>query len=425
MKITFLSAFDKMGGAAIAARRLFYALKKRSINVAFLVQFKTGGDDQVKTPLYAKADRFIHYSFLAVEIFIFSFFRKSKREQYKFSTGLLGRNIASTKLVRESDIIHLHWINQGFLSLKGIEKLFRLNKPIVWTLHDMWAFTGGCHYSEQCLNFEEACGNCFLLKKPNPNDLSHRIWNKKSRFFNPAQNITVVACSDWLQSQAKKSSLFRDFNVVSIPNPIDVEKYRPLDKEAVRKELNLEAGKKYILAGAANITNYYKGFSFLLASMRALKRDHPGSKEEVEVLLFGKTDPVTLEKIPYAYRYFSYLSAEDDIINLYNASSVFSLPSLQDNLPNMVVESLSCGVPVVAFNTGGIPQLVDHLQTGYLAEYRSAEDFAKGLYYVLYESDYQALSKNARQKAVTNYSEEAVTSKYMDVYQKALENHGT
>ena len=175
-------------------------------------------------------------------------FEKNKSVRFQFSPAIAGKDISTHPWVQEADIIHLHWFNQGFLSLDGLDKLFMLNKPVVWTLHDMWAFTGGCHYSGECSEYVENCGHCPFLRSRHAGDLSYTIHQKKKKIWKKT-NLNPVACSKWLGSLAKESSLLRGKNISSISNPINTDQFKPVDIFEARKKLNLPLDKKLLLFG--------------------------------------------------------------------------------------------------------------------------------------------------------------------------------
>ena len=198
----------------------------------------------------------------------------------------------------------MHWINFGFISIYSLEKLFKLNKPIVWTLHDMWAFTGGCHHSGDCENYQMACGNCEqYLKNPAENDLSNQIWQRKNTIFKPEfiNKTTIVGCSEWLANRAKKSSLLKGFSVKAIPNPLDISLFSPQNKAEARQKLGLPIDKKLILFVAAKISVIWKGFIYFQEALEILKAQTIAGGEpynqEIELIILGESDEETIKKL--------------------------------------------------------------------------------------------------------------------------------
>jgi glycosyltransferase involved in cell wall biosynthesis len=350
--------------------------------------------------------------------FIF-FHEKDKSVRFAFSTANAGTSIADHPLVKDADVLHLHWTNSGFLSVEDITALLATGKPIVWTLHDMWAFTGGCHYSDDCTYFTAQCGNCFFLSDAGDNDISHKGWLRKSVMYAAAKNITFVPCSKWLGSVAAKSSLIKNFKIKPIPNPIDVDVFSPHDKIAMREHWGINPFAQIILFGAANINDRRKGISYLIDALHHLKNDYPQSVF-MEVVIFGKNKHLDVKQLPFRTYEYSTINEEKELAELYSLADVFVTPSLEDNLPNTVMEAMACGTPVVAFNTGGLPEMVDHMHNGYLAKFKSSEDIAMGICEVINGGKTAIMRENARQKVLDNYTNATVAKQYIEVYQSAL-----
>ncbi len=436
MKILLLNTDDFTGGAAIACRRLLKALLTYTdVQTQMLVQESKSGQEgviQLNNSWFAKKIAFLRF---VAERLYFLFSEKSKEVRFSFNPAKFGIDISDNQYVIDSDIIHLHWINFGFLSIDSIKKLAETNKPIVWTLHDMWAFTGGCHHSKECENYQKSCGNCEqFLKSPSPTDLSNQIWQEKMLAFSKA-NLTIITCSEWLGNRAKKSSLLQNIRVESIPNPIDVQVFHPIDKTLARQKFNLSEDKKYILFAAMRVDAVGKGFAYFSEALSMLdarlsKFGNQTSNIEhrtsnIEILIFGQAQASDFESLPFKVNMLGRLSDLATIAQAYSAASVFVIPSLEENLPNTIMESMACGTPVVGFDVGGIPEMIDHQTNGvppngYLSKYKSAEDLADGIFWILYQSDYQSLCNNSRKKVLENYSEEVVAERYKKVYESLL-----
>ncbi|MDG5799336.1 glycosyltransferase family 4 protein [Marinilabiliaceae bacterium ANBcel2] len=420
MRIVHVNRSDIKGGAAIAASRIVKSIKDLGFDTSFLVARKESFENikttvPVASNLYRKT--LLQYYF-AKELFYFIPKEKNRSARFAWSAAKYGFDISTHPLIQSADIIHLHWINQGYLSLTSLHKLFKLNKPVVWTLHDMWSFTGGCHYAGECDNYTIECGNCQFLKICKSDDLSfyhHRI--KREIYLN-INKIAFVPCSKWLAEKASNSSLIKDHQIKAIPNPIDIDIYRSLDKNHARRELGLPLNKKLVLFGAANISDGRKGFDLLIRSLQLLKKR--GSYNEAELLLFGKTPSGVQNRLPLNAHIMGYISDKETLIKLFNAADIFALPSLEDNLPNTVMESLACGTPVVAFNTGGVPEMIDHKKSGYLARIADYYDFASGMEFLLSNSEELNMHVNARDTILEKYSPAVVAQKYIDLYSSLL-----
>lgn len=419
MKVVHLSSSDLSGGASIACKRISDALRLMGIDSHLLVQKKISNDPTIITTTQGLLSKLkLNLRILLDEGFIRLF---TNQERGRFSDPKIGLDISNHPLVNESDIINLHWINGGFLSLNSLKKLGALNKPIVWTLHDMWAFTGGCHYSLECEKFWSECKNCPTLKNSGEKDLSNKIFYQKKFFEN--MNITIVTCSKWLMHEAKKSALVGNLKVENIPNPLNTDVYKPADRKIAREKLGLNENRFYILFGAMNIVDVRKGFDKLLQSLKKLSEELPESKNEIEILIFGKANEKLLNNIPYKRHYFGNLKNEDDIVAVYNSADIFVAPSVQDNLPNTVLESLSCGTPVVAFDVGGFPDMIDHLKNGFLAKSGSSEDLAEGIrWYLTNKQDYTNQSTYARNKVEMYFNQTEIANKYINLYRSLIQD---
>jgi glycosyltransferase involved in cell wall biosynthesis len=423
MKITIISTYDTFGGASISGLRLHQAFLKNGVESSMLVQEKKSNLTTIKTVSnnwFQAKKSFLRF---ALDRLQFWFYEKSKEVRFVFSTALIGIDISEYKVVKEAQVLHLFWINFGFLSLDSIKKLGETNKPIIWNLQDMWAFTGGCHYSGDCLLYEKSCGNCVqFLKNSGENDLSRNTWKRKLDKFRDL-NLTIVSSSDWLAQKARESSLFKDLKVITIPTPIDVEIFQPTPKDIAATSFQLSPDKKYILFAAVKISDKRKGFLYFKEALSVISNQLLVNREiasDIGILIFGQAQASDFEGLPFKVNILGRLSDLPTIAKAYSAASVFVIPSLEDNLPNTVIESMACGTPVVGFNTGGIPEMIDHEISGYVADYKSSEDLAKGIYWALFESDYQSLVNNSRQKVVDNYSEKVVAERYKKVYQSLL-----
>jgi glycosyltransferase involved in cell wall biosynthesis len=308
-------------------------------------------------------------------------------------------------------------MNSGFMKIESLKKL---NKPIVWTLHDMWPFTGGCHYDDECGKFKQSCGKCPLLDSENEHDLSRLVWERKRKSWRDVP-IVVVATSYWLAEMARSSSLFKDQRIEVIPNGIDTNKYQPLDKRIAREACGLPQDKHLVLISAFNVaTDKRKGNQFLVPALR--KMAETGWGENTELVVIGAAVPENPPDFGLKVHYMGHLYDEISQVLLYAAADVTVAPSMQENLSNTVMESLSCGTPVVAFNIGGMPDLIGHKLSGYLARPFEIDDLAAGMVWVLEDRDRRAsLSLRARQTAIDKYALKTVSNQYLALFQSILE----
>lgn len=420
MKVTLINTSDAGGGAAVASMRLLKALAPENIEVNFLAGEKKTSETSVKAVqnnLWNKLKA--RFSFFYERLPFIFFHEKDKSIRFAFSTASAGTSIADQQLVKEADILHLHWTNSGFLSINDLKELMALGKPVVWTLHDMWVFTGGCHYAGTCTHFTRECGDCYFLRDPGKNDISHTGWLSKQAMYSINPNITFITCSSWLAKVARQSSLLKGFPIQSIPNPIDLQVYSPKDKLAARTKWGINPDSKIILFGAANIGDRRKGINYLVQALEHLKQDYKQTGL-VEILIFGKNKHFDISRLPFSAQGLSTITSQHDLAELYSLADVFVMPSIEDNLPNTVMEAMSCGTPVVAFNTGGLPEMIDHQQNGYLADFKSASDLAKGIHEMLFTTGAAEISIQARNKVLLNFSNDRIARQYAEVYKSIL-----
>ena len=416
MRVLIVNTSERTGGAAVAANRLMKALNNNGVKAKMLVRDK---QSDTLTVVGLPKSAMLHWHFLWERFVIFCQLHFSRKHLFEIDIANCGSDITKLREFQEADVIHLHWINQGMLSLNGIQKILRSGKPVVWTMHDIWPATAICHLTLGCRNFVNRCANCkYLPGGGGNNDLSSAVWRKKQQILADA-NIYYVACSRWLESEAKSSALLKGQKITSIPNPIDTHIYKKGNKQEARQRLGLPLDKKLILFASQRVTNENKGMSYLVDALTQCQTP-------CEIVILGGHAEEVVEQLPMKAHPLGYVNDEQRIVDVYNAADVFVLPSLSENLPNTIMEAMACGVPCVAFRVGGIPEEIDHLKNGYVAAYRDAADLAKGITWVLQEADYESLSQQAIHKVSQCYSQQSVALKYLDVYQQALafKNYG-
>lgn len=407
MKVLIVSTNDRLGGAAIAAYRLLEALNKNDVEAIMLVLNKKTTNPnviQVGNNLMNKV------SFVAERLNIFIKNGFSKKNLFDISIANTGISIIDHPEFKQADIIHLHWINQGMLSIKEIGEILASGKKVVWTMHDMWPFTGICHHAGKCNHFEKNCGFCPYLKSPSQRDMSYSTYHQKLTAYSKGK-IHFVACSNWLKDLAIKSHLTTNHEVSSIANPINTTTYRPKDKTSFRKFMNLPIDKKIILFAAAKVSDKRKGIDYLIEASKILAKQ----ENNYMFLIVGSNGEEITSKLALPAKIAHYV-AQEEMPNMYNVANVFVTPSLQENLPNTIMEAMSCGTPCIGFDIGGIPEMIDHKQNGYIAKYKDAQDLANGIRWILNEADTTQISDNARQKVETNYSESHIVKQYLAIY---------
>lgn len=417
MRVLIVNTSENTGGAAVAANRLKEALNNNGIKAKMLVRDKESDDITV-----AQLNKSWHqkWDFLWERLVIYMRLHFKRDNLFLIDIANAGTDITKTREFKEADVIHLSWINQGMLSLKGIRKILESHKPVVWTMHDLWPASSICHYARNCHNFEKQCGNCPLLPgNGSSNDLSARIWKKKRKILE-RNSILFVTCSRWLADKAKKSGLLSGQKIISIPNPIDSRVFTKENRAEARLYAGLPENKKLILFVSQRVTDKRKGMDYFITAINKMVEEHPEMKDNCGIAILGGKAEELADKLPLPSYPLGYVSEEKKIASIYNSVDLFVLPSLEDNLPNTIMEAMACGVPCVGFNTGGIPEMIDHLKNGYVAEYKSSDDLAKGIRWVLSEADHQSLSNEAMKKVNQCYSQYAVAMKYIEAYNQAM-----
>jgi glycosyltransferase involved in cell wall biosynthesis len=406
MKVCILSKSDGKAGGFAAAYRLHQGLRRSNIE-SFLVVGEKTRDDEYVIPPSSRIGKLWNSITNTIDSLPIRFY--NNRQKTTYSVQWLPSQLEERIAEINPDIINIHWVNAGYLS---IESIARLNRPIILTLHDMWGFTGGCHYSGDCDRYTKACGACPQLNSSSENDLSRWVWERKWKKWQNL-NLTIVTPSHWLADCARASSLFSSFRIEVIPNGIDTDLYRPISKQLAREILRLPQEKKIILFGATSLSTGRKGFQFLEPILNLLSQSN--LKDKIELVTFGSL----LSSLNSSIK-INHLGKLNDEITLalaYSSADVFILPSVEDNLPNTVMEALSCGTPCVSFNIGGLADMIEHLKNGYLAVPFSLEEFAKGICWALEDSEpSKYVYKFSRQKVIQEFSSELQAVSYLRIF---------
>lgn len=417
MRVLLVNTSEHTGGAAIAASRLMKALHSQGVEAEMLVSKRESENPKVHA-LPGKILQKIR--FVAERLGIVWANRGSRKNLFAIDPATHGADITRLPQFQQADIIHLHWFNQGMLSLSDMQKILQSGKPVVWTMHDMWAVTGVCHQAGACEGWLRGCGHCPLLRGGGgARDLSTQTYEKKRQVYNSAQ-MTLVACSDWLADIARRAPLLKGHPVHSIPNPIDTNFFVSKDKAKARQALGLPLDKKILLFVAYKATDPNKGIQYLRQALEQLHESDSTWTEQLALVPVGREASTLQDTFPCALFPQEYVSNEETMRKLYDAADVLLMPTLMDNLPNTVVEAMACATPCVAFRVGGLPQMVTPGVDGYLAKYKDATDLASGIKEVLNSPNYPAMAKAAREKAVSAYSEQVVAQRFIDLYERLL-----
>ena len=427
LRILHLNA-SSSGGAFVAAQRLNDALNGLD-GVSSEHWVFDGGEGDFHLWANTWIKKKWAFGLHALEKLDFLRFEADKSIRFAFSHGRTGINVSNWQAVKDADIIHLHWINKGFVSLNGLEDLLGLGKKIVWTCHDMWPFTGGCYHPRGCDNFTRECGNCQYMKQPSQSDLSSQVFqSKKSVFSKAGGRLQFVTPSAWLKNQADKSGIVKDLigigdagampEIKVIPNPIDTDYFKPLDLKLVN---SLENAPFVLMFAAANLGNPAKGFAEFRSICNGLVE--LGFNDIMALVVgenrlangdLGLNCPVTE---------LGFISDAKQMRDAYWQADVYVTTSHEENLPTTIMESLSCGVPVAAFAVGGIPEMIspsgDH-QTGWLAEKLDVKSLIQGIasYIEMVPSKRVKLQEASRNAAVVNYGSVSIAQRYLSLYRK-------
>jgi len=301
-----------------------------------------------------------------------------------FSYPIVGNDLTKHEFVEEADVIYVHWAIGGLLNFKSIERLAKLNKPIIFFVHDMWYLTGGCHYSFDCTNYESNCDDCQMFSTKKLINISKIGFKRKLELFKKFNNVNFVTPSKWLFDLAHKSRLTKNKPIYYIPNVVDSDNFKVLNQNFSRKIFDLNEDEKIIVFGAASPKSPYKGWPYLMKALNFLNENSELELNKIVVVIFGcEFDEQIEQSIPFKTKFVGRLRDEKSLSLLYNAADVFVAPSMAEAFGLVILESLRCGTPVAAFNTGGVPDIIDHKKNGYLAKYKDSEDLAAGIDYLL------------------------------------------
>lgn len=416
MKIVHLSSFDNEGGAAKAAMGLHLGLINLGIDSSLVVGHKTTSVNSVlQLNLFAGFLGRAYRSLRArTDSFLLNFYLRKLNTPW--SIGWLPNVVSRIAFDEAPFIAHFHWVGSGFLSLKDIPTI---QTNFIWTLHDAWPFTGGCHVLGDCQKFKNGCGNCPQLGSNSAHDLSRIGIQRKSNIFNKCSPV-FIAPSEWMAAQARSSLLLSHADIRVIPNGVDTECYQPMDKQLARNLLNLPATSKLILFGANNVTrDENKGlgkFKKILEKLATINE-----KDSITVLVFGRTNGILLD-LAFPTIYFGHQAMPQDMAKLYSAADVVCVPSIQESFGLVALEAMSCGVPVVSFRTSGLVDIVEHGNTGFLAEPYCEDDFASLVNLLLTDSLLsQKMSTESRKRAIELFSQTRVASAYLHLYRELAE----
>jgi glycosyltransferase involved in cell wall biosynthesis len=409
IRVLHLSSFDLAGGAARAAYRIHRGMLGMGIDSQFVVQHKQGSDPTVITAeskVYAKLRSLADSAPINFH----------PHRQQMFSPQWCPDALLKSVNRFSPDIINLNWVCNGFVP---VEALAKFKQPLVWTLQDMWAFTGGCHYTLGCDRYQDNCGNCPQLKSDRDRDLSRWVWQRKFKAWQNL-NLTIVTPSTWMAECVRSSSLFQELPLKIIPFGLDTEKFTPHNSQKARQELKLPQDKHLVLFGAIDATgDTRKGSHLLQQALQQLSQSQ--WREQIELVIFGASEPEKPIDFGFRVHYLGHLNDDLSLRMAYSAADVMVAPSIEEAFGQTASESLACGTPVVVFERTGLADIVDRHQNGYIANYSDIDDLARGITWVLEDKErHQQLRYYAREKAEREYAWTVQANRYLSLFEKIL-----
>lgn len=425
IKVLVISSKDT-GGAGGAARRMHEAVLKAGVDSVMLVLDKQSNSAkvaQVEVPIpnldKSQPSAQLYYAFNLIQQPLQNYPDRSNPEMFTATDSIVNYNNLKP-FIEQADIIHLHWID-GFFDYTNAPKIFA-GKKIVWTLHDMHQFTGGCHYSFGCSHYTENCESCPQLVKDNtPSQLTIKSFGiRESAYRN--LNIQVVTPSRWLAGCSQDSRLFKRFPVEVIPNTFNTERFRPIDKHTARKKCNLPADKKLILFGADSLFSPVKNLKALINALADMCNKKIIDSEEFRLVVFGRGQ-LDAGKLPFTVIQLGLIESADTMPYIYASADFLVLPSIIDNFPNIMCESFACGTPVVGFNIGGLPDLIETGKTGYLATAGNLEELEQGIIWGLtVAADNQEIRNNCRSRVKAELTEDIIAERMNRLYHRLMKS---
>lgn len=414
MKILFVSTAERSGGGAIAALRLLTALNRNGISATMVVRDKQSDLAEVIALKQKWAGR---RKFLWERLVIWANNLFSRRNLFKVSIANTGFDITRLPEFQQADIIHLHWVSQGMLSLGDIKRIMDSGKPVVWTLHDMWQSTAICHHSYTCDRYKTECKQCPFLRFPGEHDLANRVFRKKMRLFR-GHTINIVTVSRWQNQRVRESALLGHCPTHVIPNTLSLDDFQLMDKAECRRQLGLPADKQIVLFGAARVDDPIKGFPTVLEAIGLLLRQHPDHAGRLHLVTFG-TFKQKQPPFPIAHTGMGWIKDNHTLSALYGAADVSVSASLYETFGQTLIEAQACGCLPVSFGNSGQADIIRHKQNGYLADYGSATALAEGMHWAL-TAGTGIPKEKLREDVVRRFSADVVAGQYRALYETIL-----
>lgn len=413
-KIVLINHSDTLGEGASATFRIMQMLRREGVDARMVVYTRCSREANVSN-VGSRLSRGLRYC--AERLYVMMHCGVANDSLYTISTGTFAINVHNHPWVRQADIVCLNWINQGLMNLSGIRRLHEMGKKIVWTLHDLWAFTGICHQSYECDYFTDACGNCMFLKGGgHPGDLSHRMWERKMRLYSRTP-ITFVTDSKWLEHKARCSSLLRNMPVMTIPNPVTIDNYYTVPPRHLDSLLTLT--KPYlILIGATRLDASSKGLNYAIDALNHIFDNYPEIATKTAVYLFGDmNNPEMLDSLRLSHRWLGRIDDQKILRYLYSSAKEILSTALLENISDIIIEGMASGAVPVVFGGDSREELITHLHNGYVAQYKDYIDIANGVMWALKAG----ISRDELHRYVReNFSSQVVARRYIDLFSRII-----
>lgn len=418
MRVTHFSYSDGPGGASSAAYRIHQGLRHLGVSSRFWV-----------VAPYRKEPDIVKLKwpgFLSGQLYKFAKLLDARIESKMFrahgstvSTGFIGHDPQIAVDADQPDVVQLHWIGGRTLSLRA---LHRISKPIVWRLPDMWAFCGVEHYTTESAQFINGYNNSNVLDSGRYIRFNKIAWRHKLSCYERIQDLTIVCPSQWLAKLASESVLLRNREVTVIRTGCDVNRFRPMDRKMCRAILGWPEGKKIVLAGADNISDPRKGMDLLLDALNQPLFEK--GSHNTELVTFGSRPPDHRTMSFIGLRNVGVVNDALHLSLIYNAADVFVAPSRQENLANTVLEAMACGTPCVAFDIGGMPEIISHKENGFVVSELCPSALASGIDWILNFPNSGQLGASARNRILSSFTLEHQAQQYLRLYSRIIENRG-
>lgn len=417
VRIVHVNAYDGNGGAGRAMMRLHHALKGKGVHSDALCMYQFNPRSDV-TPIYRNwLGKLRSIASIFGERYLVKALTTNRG--IPFSLQKVGLPVHRHPLIRQADIIHLHWVNHGMLAPPQMKKLFETKKPVVWSLHDSNPVTGGCHVRYDCRRYENSCGMCPALDSGRSNDWSRRTWKAKAAAYRQGR-ITWVAPSSWMGESVQRASLAKGDTVEVIGNALETSVFYPRSREKSRQELGIPQDAFVLLAGhMPSSTDRHKGRNELMLAIRHL-RQFSGIDHRRILLVFFGSQGGDGDSWLYPCHFAGKIEQEETLANYYSAADVFLFPSLQESLGYTALESLACGTPVVAFETSGVTDVVLHKENGFLAGLRNTKQFAEGINWIYHHPLPGELASKGVAHADRHFASGVIAEKHMALYKRLL-----